>query len=59
MNQYDVLSKIGHYAKVIDYIYRNPDSQATLDELAMIPGYANSCANTHPFRGGMIAGCQS
>ena len=20
--------------------------------------YANSCANTHPFRGGMIAGCQ-
>ena len=21
--------------------------------------YANSCANTHPFRGGMIAGCQS
>lgn len=40
MNQYDVLSKIGHYAKVIDYIYRNPNSQATLDELTMIPGYS-------------------
>lgn len=21
--------------------------------------YAKSCANTHPFRGGLIAGCQS
>lgn len=40
MNQYNVLSKIGYYAKVIDYIYRNPDSQATLDELTMIPGYS-------------------
>lgn len=25
----------------------------------LCPSYASSCANTHPFRGGMIAGCQS